>query len=117
VKITFSVGYQLPVPALVPRCLSRVVTGAVGTLRTVPLLGSMLGELRDAVRHIERLAGFAATELPELVYQLEKIREQLAAIERKINAGKHDADSAHHHTEDTEDTEDTTVSRDGRRTG
>lgn len=113
-KIAFPVGYPWPVPAFVPPCLSRVVMGTVGTLRAVPLLGTMLGELRDAVRQIERLAGFAATELPELVYQLEKIREHLAAIERKTNADKHDAAGT---PDGTEDTEDTAISPDGRQTG
>ncbi|MFD2416717.1 hypothetical protein [Amycolatopsis pigmentata] len=92
-------------PFAAPRCLSRVVEGTLGTLKAVPLLGTVLGELRDAVRHIERLAAFAATELPEIVYQLEKIREHLAAIERKTDAGAENG------------AENTAVSPDGRRTG
>lgn len=105
-KIGFSVGYQLPVPPFaVPRRLSRVVGGTLGTLKALPLVGTMLGELRDAVRHIERLAAFAATELPEIVYQLEKIREHLAAIEQKTTAGAENG------------AEDNAVSPDGRRTG
>ncbi|HKS45892.1 MAG TPA: hypothetical protein VJT49_12420 [Amycolatopsis sp.] len=81
-KITLAVGYEEPVLAI-PRALSRV---AVDTLKTVPRLFTVLGELRDAVKHIERLAGFAAEELPEVVFQLERVRDQLAAIELKLGA-------------------------------
>jgi uncharacterized membrane protein len=80
VKISFGLGYEVAVLAI-PRCLYRI---AVRTVKAVPRLTTVLGELRDAVTYLERLATFAAGELPEVVYQLEKIREQLAAIERKL---------------------------------
>lgn len=81
-----------------PRRLTRVALNAV---RTVPRLGTVLTELRDAARQIERLATFAAQELPEVVYQLELIRGQLAAIERRfpparsVEAGDEAADGIH----------------------
>lgn len=79
-KITCSVGYEVAVLAI-PRCLTRI---AVETLKAIPRFTTVLGELRDAVRHIERLVTFAAQELPEVIYQLETIRGQLAAIERRL---------------------------------
>lgn len=72
--------YEVAVLAI-PRCLFRI---AHRTVRAVPSLTTVLRELRDVAGHLERLATFAAAELPEIVYQLEKIREQLAAIERRL---------------------------------
>jgi len=57
-------------------------------VRGVPRLTVVLAELRDAVKQIERLATFAAQELPEVVYQLEQIREQLAGIERRMTGAR-----------------------------
>ncbi|GHE84459.1 hypothetical protein GCM10017786_15170 [Amycolatopsis deserti] len=57
---------------------------AVRTLTSLPRIASALTELRDAAEHLERLATFAAEELPEIVYQLEGIREQLAVIENRL---------------------------------
>ena len=76
-------GYEDPVLLAIPRRLSRL---AFDALTALPRLTGVLGELRDAVKHIERLATFAAGELPEVVYQLEHIREQLAAIEKRLDA-------------------------------
>ena len=67
-----------------PRRLSRAARTTLSVARSVPRLGAVLAELRDAVKQIERLATFAAQELPEVVYQLENVREQLAAIERRL---------------------------------
>ena len=69
-----------------PRRLSRAARTTVHALWSLPRLTTVLAELRDAVRQLERLATFAAQELPELVYQLEGVREQLAAIERRLAA-------------------------------
>ena len=67
-----------------PRRLSRAARVTAKAVRSAPRLGVVLVELRDAVKQIERLATFAAQELPEVVYQLEAMREQLAAIERRL---------------------------------
>lgn len=75
--------YEVAVLAI-PRCLFRIAHQTVRTVRAVPSLTTVLRELRDVAGHLERLATFAAAELPEIVYQLEKIREQLTAIERRL---------------------------------
>jgi hypothetical protein len=109
VKIIALVGYEKAVLAI-PRCFPRI---ALRTLRAVPRFPpvlKVLGELRDGIKHIERLATFAAEELPEVVYQLEKIREQLAAIER--NLGRPNQAEPEGRTDSGR-----TVTRDERRTG
>ncbi|GAB3579033.1 hypothetical protein GCM10027445_47050 [Amycolatopsis endophytica] len=71
-----------------PRRLSlgvaRTARAGYRTLASLPRIATALTELRDAAKHLERLATFAAEELPEIVYQLEGIREQLAAIENRL---------------------------------
>ncbi|OXM64335.1 MULTISPECIES: hypothetical protein [Amycolatopsis] len=62
----------------------RLTNAAVRTLTSLPRIATALTELRDAAKHLERLATFAAEELPEIVYQLEGIREQLTAIENRL---------------------------------
>lgn len=68
--------------------LARVIRSAARTTyraaRGIPLLGAVLTELRDSAKHLERLAVYATQELPEIVYQLERVRDQLAAIERRL---------------------------------
>ncbi|HVW44761.1 MAG TPA: hypothetical protein VHC18_25780 [Amycolatopsis sp.] len=67
-----------------PRRFARAARVTLRAMQSVPRLSAVLAELRDAVQQIERLATFAAQELPEVVYQLEAMREQLAAIERRL---------------------------------
>jgi hypothetical protein len=69
-----------------PRRLSRAARTTIKAVGSLPRLTLVLVELRDAVKQIERLATFAAQELPEVVYQLESVREQLAAIEYRLAA-------------------------------
>ncbi|MEV5301239.1 hypothetical protein [Amycolatopsis methanolica] len=70
---------------MVVHALPRRRTKAVaGTFTSLPRIATALTELRDAAKHLERLATFAAEELPEIVYQLEGIREQLARIEDRL---------------------------------
>jgi len=83
VKIIALVGYEKAVLAI-PRCFSRIARQTLRAVPRFPPVLKVLGELRDGIKHIERLATFAAEELPEVVYQLEKIREQLASIERNL---------------------------------
>ena len=73
---------------VLPRRLSRAVRGTLRAVQSVPRLTAVLIELRDAVKQIERLATFAAQELPEIIYQLETMREQLAAIERRLGVAE-----------------------------
>lgn len=67
-----------------PRRLFRAARTTVKAVQSLPRLTAVLVELRDAAKQIERLATFAAQELPEVVYQLENVREQLAAIEQRL---------------------------------
>jgi hypothetical protein len=67
-----------------PRRLSHAVRTTLKAVQCLPRLTAVLVELRDAVKQIERLATFAAQELPELLYQLEGIRAQLTAIEQRL---------------------------------
>lgn len=73
---------------MVVHALPRRLTGAAArtarALTSLPRIATVLTELRDAAKHLERLATFAAEELPEIVYQLEGIREQLTAIENRL---------------------------------
>jgi len=73
------------VPAL-PRRLTEGAFRAVRALTALPRIPAVLTDLRDAAEHLERLATFAAEELPEIVFQLEGIREQLTAIERRLGS-------------------------------
>ncbi|TNC22218.1 hypothetical protein [Amycolatopsis alkalitolerans] len=67
-----------------PRRLSRFARTTFKAVQSLPRLTTVLTELRDAVKQLERLATFAAEELTEVVYQLERVREQLAEIERRM---------------------------------
>ncbi|GAA3832466.1 MULTISPECIES: hypothetical protein [Amycolatopsis] len=70
---------------MVVHALPRRLTKAVArTVTSLPRIATALTELRDAAKHLERLATFAAEELPEIVYQLEGIREQLSRIEDRL---------------------------------
>ncbi|NIH80183.1 hypothetical protein [Amycolatopsis viridis] len=69
-----------------PRHVSEAAARTVRALTSLPRIATVLSELRDAADHLQRLATFAAEELPEIVYQLEGIRAQLAAIEARLGA-------------------------------
>lgn len=88
---------------VVPRRLTRIVRAASRTTwraaRGIPLLATVLSELRDSAKHLERLAVYATQELPEIVYQLERVRDQLAAIERRLSENTENTTAA-----DTSDT-------------
>ncbi|PRX46136.1 hypothetical protein B0I33_108283 [Prauserella shujinwangii] len=65
----------------------RTGRAVAAVAEAVPRIAHLLAELRETGRQLERLATFAAQELPEIVYQLEAIRDQLTAIERRLAAG------------------------------
>jgi hypothetical protein len=69
------------------RRLYRAAHTTLKAVTSLPRLMVVLVELRDAVKQIERLATFAAQELPEMIYQLEGVRAQLTAIEQRLGAG------------------------------
>ncbi|MFF5988749.1 hypothetical protein [Prauserella flavalba] len=68
----------------------RALDTALGTgraaIEALPRIASLLGDLRETGKQLERLSVFAAQELPEIVYQLEAVRAQLTAIERRLTA-------------------------------
>ncbi|WP_158889834.1 hypothetical protein [Amycolatopsis anabasis] len=74
----------LALPRFVLNTALRTARSALRAVEGIPRIATALEELRDAIRHVERLATFAAEELPEVVYQLESVREQLAAIEKRL---------------------------------
>ncbi|QWF84226.1 hypothetical protein [Amycolatopsis sp. CA-230715] len=53
-------------------------------LDAVPRVAATLDEIQATAKHLERLATYASNELPELVYQLEAVRDQLTAIEKSL---------------------------------
>jgi hypothetical protein len=72
-----------------PRCLVRgalrVVTATVQAVESLPRIASALEDVRATLRHVERLAGYIAQELPELVYQLEQLREGGADLDEDVS--------------------------------
>jgi hypothetical protein len=77
-------GAVLALPRLVVGTAFRTARSALGALESLPRIAGAMEDLRDAIRHVERLGTFAASELPEVVYQLEYVREQLRTIERRL---------------------------------
>ncbi|PXY19224.1 hypothetical protein [Prauserella muralis] len=70
-----------------PRRVLQVLRSARAAAEALPRIADLLGDLRDTGTQLERLSTFAAQELPEIVYQLEAVRGQLTAIERRLTAG------------------------------
>jgi hypothetical protein len=77
----------LALPRRVFTVAHRVLTATFDVLEAVPRIAEAVDELRATIKLLERLATFAAEELPEVVYQLEAIRGELAVIERRLAAG------------------------------
>jgi hypothetical protein len=74
----------LALPWRVLTVARRVLTSTVDALEAVPRMAEAIDELRETLKVLERLTTFAAGELPEVVYQLEGIRAELGAIERRL---------------------------------
>lgn len=74
----------LALPWRVLTVARRVLTSTFGALEAVPRMAEAIDELRETLKALERLTTFAAGELPEVVYQLEGIRAELGAIERRL---------------------------------
>ncbi|MBK1788101.1 hypothetical protein [Prauserella cavernicola] len=69
------------------RALDTALTAARtagSALEALPRIALLLTDLRETAAQLERLTVFAAQELPEIVYQLEAVRTQLSAIERRL---------------------------------
>jgi hypothetical protein len=78
----------LALPRMVVGTAFRAARATLEALEALPRIAGAIEDLRDATRHVERLATFAAGELPEVVYQLESVREQLRALERRLTGEK-----------------------------
>ncbi|WP_372673128.1 hypothetical protein [Amycolatopsis kentuckyensis] len=70
-----------------PRCLVRgalrVVTATVQAVESLPRIAAALEDVRATLHHVERLAAYIAQEVPELVYQLEQLRDADEELSRE----------------------------------
>lgn len=76
-------------PSAVATPLSEGLARGLSAVRAVtalPGLAQSLAGLRETTVQLERLATFAAGELPEAVYQLESISTQLDAMREQLTA-------------------------------
>ncbi|MEU8635825.1 hypothetical protein AB0C38_26970 [Amycolatopsis sp. NPDC048633] len=62
-------------PRQVVRGALRLVTATVQAVESLPRIAAALEDVRATLHHVERLAAYIAQEVPELVYQLEQLRE------------------------------------------
>ncbi|PXY23677.1 hypothetical protein DI005_24310 [Prauserella sp. PE36] len=77
-------GSALASPRRVLDTALRAGRAAHAAIEALPRIAALLGDLRETGEQLERLSVFAAQELPEIVYQLEAMRAQLTAIERRL---------------------------------
>lgn len=70
-------------PRRLVRGALRVVTATAGAVEALPRIAAALEDVRATLHHIERLAAYIAQEVPELVYQLEQLREADADLSRE----------------------------------
>jgi hypothetical protein len=74
-------GAVLAVPRQFTAITRRVLVTAFEAVEAVPRIAAALDDVRATLKHSERLATFAAGELPEIVYQLEEIKARLEKLE------------------------------------
>lgn len=67
-----------------PRAMLTVARRVLTAVDAVPRIARALDDIQKSMAHVERLATFAAEELPELVYQLEAVQERLIDLEKAI---------------------------------
>ena len=70
-------------PRQVLRGALRVVTATVQAVESLPRIAAALEDVRATLHHVERLAAYIAQEVPELVYQLEQLREADEELSRE----------------------------------
>jgi uncharacterized protein Yka (UPF0111/DUF47 family) len=67
------------VPLACPRRLVRgalrLFTATVQAVESIPRVATALDDVRATLHQVERLTAYIAQEVPELVYQLEQLRE------------------------------------------
>lgn len=79
-------GSALTHPRTALAAARRAGCSVRSAVAALPRIATLLGELTETGRQLERLSTFAAGELPEIVHQLEGMRQQLSAIERRLDA-------------------------------
>jgi hypothetical protein len=62
-------------PRQVVRGALRLFTATVQAVESIPRIATALEDVRATLHQVERLAAYIAQEVPELVYQLEQLRE------------------------------------------
>ncbi|MFJ7213784.1 hypothetical protein [Amycolatopsis sp. NPDC098790] len=70
-------------PRQVVRGALRVVTATVQAVESLPRIAAALEDVRATLHHVERLTAYIAQEVPELVYQLEQLREADEELSRE----------------------------------
>jgi len=62
-------------PRQVVRGALRLFTATVQAVESIPRIATALEDVRATLHQVERLTAYIAQEVPELVYQLEQLRE------------------------------------------
>ncbi|WP_329048125.1 hypothetical protein OG738_37505 [Amycolatopsis sp. NBC_01488] len=75
--------FLLAGPRSLVRGALRVVTATVQAVESLPRIATALEDVRATLHHVERLAAYIAQEVPELVYQLEQLREADEELSRE----------------------------------
>ncbi|MEU0792983.1 hypothetical protein ABZ342_23165 [Amycolatopsis sp. NPDC005961] len=75
--------FLLAGPRYFVRGALRVVTATVQAVESLPRIAAALEDVRATLHHVERLAAYIAQEVPELVYQLEQLREADEELSRE----------------------------------
>ncbi|MEV6644094.1 hypothetical protein [Amycolatopsis sp. NPDC051371] len=75
--------FLLAGPRYLVRGALRVVTATVQAVESLPRIAVALEDVRATLHHVERLAAYIAQEVPELVYQLEQLREADEELSRE----------------------------------
>ncbi|MEA5365147.1 hypothetical protein VA596_36825 [Amycolatopsis sp., V23-08] len=70
-------------PRQVVRGALRLVTATVQAVESLPRIAAALDDVRATLHHVERLTAYIAQEVPELVYQLEQLREPDEELSRE----------------------------------
>ncbi|UMP04389.1 hypothetical protein [Amycolatopsis sp. EV170708-02-1] len=79
-------GAAFAIPGQLTAVARRVLVSTLEAVEAVPKIAAALDDVRATLKHSERLATFAAGELPEIVYQLEEIKARLEKLETRTEA-------------------------------
>jgi hypothetical protein len=77
--------FLLAGPRYLVRGALRLVTATVQAVESLPRIAAALEDVSATLHHVERLAGYIAQELPELVYQLEQLRDVDADLAEDVS--------------------------------